>query len=651
VRVCLLALIALPLAAAAVPVAGAPCPPAGATAEIALTLPTGAGGSDAIVFGTLETAACDDADGALATGYAAQLSCTPSTPAACRTGVAGLRPGHWTHRILVTSGAAASQLQGRRGQLLDRSAGTLFVAWPLYRSVHTVSSLDDALGCLGCLRDALSAAEAAPKPALVQFVPELAGRILLASPLPTLLSGHVTVDGFDTDGIPHMRTIDANGLNSPALRLSGPANRIEGLRLVNVGGNSDTLLIDGPEANDNVLDTVAAVGRALDLCGTIDQLGCIVDGVCHQPSMQFPNGECGDDAIAVRNFAGAAGPNLIRNNDIRGALDKGIKVSDGAVATVERSLIERNADGGLQATLGGSVTAIENISRGNRGTFSANGIAANGAAIGGSEPARLTTQGNLSTDNALRGMSVRALSVALLNDDFTCGNGTAGRGGAGLSIFDGAGQSARAAVHGFAAVHNVIAGATVSDDSGASFGTDAASGANAFAFNGAARSNLRNLTTQPLNAIGNQWEHCGDHVPCDTDAVLALDVSTTGPAAPVAVSPALPTRQHHAPVITAIAPPYAAAGDLVRIYGSGFDAIGGAGTTCERIADANTCRPVRGNCLMIDRQPAEVVAATPTMLVVRAPFTCVAPVPVAARTRWSRGFGRAMFCTAPPAAP
>ncbi|MEO8605571.1 MAG: right-handed parallel beta-helix repeat-containing protein, partial [bacterium] len=362
---------------------------------------------------------------------------------------------------------------------------------------------------------------------------------------------------------------------------------------------------------------------------------------------QMPNGDCGDDGIAVRNFAGATGANLIRNADVRGALDKGIKVSDGAVALVERSLIEHNADGGLQATLGGNVTATENISRSNRGTFSANGIAANGAAIDSSKPAHLTTRGNLSLDNALRGLSVRALSVAQLADDFACGNGTEGRGGAGLSILNGAGQGSVTAVHGFAAVHNLAAGATLSDTSIASFGTDAAPGANAFAFNGTGNSNLRNLTTRPLSAVGNQWEHCGERVPCNTAAVLALDVSTTSAAAPVAVTPALATRQHRAPIITAITPPFAASGELVRIYGSGFDAIGGAGTACDRVADANTCRPVRGNCVMIDRQPAAVIAATPTMLVVRAPFTCVAPVPVAARTRWSRGFGRATFCTVP----
>jgi hypothetical protein len=160
--------------------------------------------------------------------------------------------------------------------------------------------------------------------------------------------------------------------------------------------------------------------------------------------------------------------------------------------------------------------------------------------------------------------------------------------------------------------------------------------------------NLRNLSTVPVAADGNAWEHCGPGRRCDAAAVLALDVFFASPQAPVAVAPALPTRRHAAPRISAIAPAYAAAGELVRVYGSGFDAVDGAGASCESIAAANTCRPLRGNCVFIDRMPTEVIAVTPTMLVVRAPFTCVEPVPLQVRTRFGRGFGAAEFCVLPP---
>ncbi|MDX2168948.1 MAG: hypothetical protein SF182_17885 [Deltaproteobacteria bacterium] len=624
----------------------APCPTAGASVDLILARPAGADASTAVLFGTLGEAACTDDSGGLQTGYAVRVRCDGEP--SCRARVDHLLPGAWTHAILVSEGEAAGQLQGRRAQLIDASAGVHTVRWPLFRSIHTVTSLADALPCADCLRAAITAAELAAKPALIQFAPELSGEIVLAAALPPLAAGQVTLDALTLEGQPHARTLNGNGLSSAALRVTGAGNRVVGIRITNVGGDSDALLLDGAGANDNLIESVAVVGRAEQVCGTGDVVGCVVDGTCHVPSVQFPRGECGDDAIAVRNLAGTTAANVIRAADVRGARDKGVKVSDGAVAIVEQSLIENNADGGLQATLGGSLVATANVVRNHRSTFGANGLSANGAAVGGSDPARLSTRGNLSLDNALRGISIRALSLAVLRDDFACGNGTPGRGsGVGLGVFDAAGQSAIVQASGLALVHNTDAGAAVGDNGLASFGSAAAPGGNAFAFNGLPNANLRNQTGRALEAIGNQWEHCGEAIPCNTDAVQMHDVFSSGPAV-VSLSPALATPNRQAPTITAIDPPFAAAGELVRIYGSGFDAINGAGASCSTIPDANTCRPVRGNCVMIDRQPAAVVAATPTMLVVRAPFTCIAPVQVATRTRLSRGFARAAFCTLPP---
>jgi hypothetical protein len=611
-----------------------------------------------IVFGTLDDPACEAPPGTLADGYAERLDCDPAAPVQCQTRITGLQPGRWAHRVLATLGEATGQFQGRTGLMLDAGAGTHVLTWPLYRSVHTVLGLGDSLDCDGCLRDMLAAAEAGTKPALVQFAPDVLGSVVLTAPLAPLTAGRVTIDATDTDGRPLTRCLDANGMDFAALRIVSAQNRVVGLRIVNSGGNSDTVLIDGPEANGNVLDTIEVVGRAVQACTQDDAVGCVLDGQCHVPSPQFPRGECGDDSVAVRNFAGATEPNLIRASVIRGALDKGIKVSNGAAARVERSTVTENTDGGMQATLSGRLTAVENIVRGNRGTNSASGIAANGATADGLQAARLDTRGNLSIDNALRGISIRSLSIANLRDDFVCGNGAAGRGnGYGVAILDAAGRSALITASGVAVVHNVDGGVIVGDGSAGIFGSLAAPGQNAFAFNGLAAptspTNFRNNSARPISAIGSQWQHCGTSAPCDVAAVLQHDAFAAMAEAAVAVDPAEATPRRMPPRITAVEPPFASAGELVRIYGSGFDAINGAGqnATCSGLAAVNTCRPVRGNCVFIDRQPAEIVAATPTMLVVRAPFTCVAPVSVRLRTRWSRGFGRATFCTVADAAP
>jgi hypothetical protein len=633
--------------------AAADCPATGAALSLSVELVEGAGATTNLLSGTLEEPSCDG-DATLATSYEVALACDPIDPPSCRGAVSGLRPGRWVHRVETLDGEAGGRLQARRALLLDAAAGVHDVGWPTFRNVQTVDSLVDAVGCSDCLRAALTAADTGLKPALLQFAPDLAGTIALAAPLPPLAGGALTIDGFDAGGRPYTRGIDANGLNGAALRITSAGNVVEGLRLANVGGDSDTLLIEGSEANANRIDTVVVLGRAVEPCLVGETIGCRLGGECVVPGPGVPRGACGDDGIAVRDFAGAAAVNLIRNVDVRGARDKGIKASDRGVARVERSLLTGNADGGLQATLGGTLTAIENEVRTNRGTPTASGIAANGAAVGSLAPAVLETRGNLVVDNALRGLSVRSLSLATLRDDFVCGNGTPGRAdGFGVAILDAAGRSARADLHGLALVHNLGGGAVVGNASEATFGTPLGAGHNAFAWNGAGDPlvpvNLRNETTHAIEALGNHWEHCGARIPCDLARVRARDIFRISLAATVAIAPALATPLRRAPVITAIEPPFAAAGELVRIYGSGFDAIDGAGDRCGDIEAANGCRPVRGNCVFIDRQPAAVVAVTPTMLVVRAPFTCVEPVSVAARTRRSRGFGRATFCQLPPA--
>ncbi len=631
----------------------APCPAQGGSLRVALVPPPDGGPVTAIVAGSVTMPSCNGG-ATLTAAYFQQVTCQPAAPDSCTVVLNGLQPGTWLHRIGVTAGEALGQAQGRAALVLDATAGSNVMRWPLYRSVHTVTTLADSPDCVGCLRAAIIAAELGHKPALVQFADIVAGTIVLTAAPPPLAAGQVTIDGFAANGAPWTRTIDANGLNAAAIRITGDRSTVTGLRVVGVGGDSDSVLMEGVEANGNVIDTVEVVGRSLVPCGS-DGTGCVIAGVCRQPTAQNPRGFCGDDGIAVRAAAGTgvAGPNVIRNSMISGAHDKGVKVSDGGVAVIDDSVAFANTDGGLQATLGGTLTARHNVVYGNHGTVSANGIAANGAAVGSEVPARLTTRGNLSIANAQRGISVRSLSRANLDSDFLCGNGTAGRGGGfGVAALDAADRSASVTAHGLGVVHNADGGVVVTDSSTAQLGTMAVAGENAIAFNGVADPptpvNFQNLTALPIAAIGNAWEHCGSGTSCDVDAVQALDVLTAHTDAPVGVAPALPTRMRARPSLDRAEPSFAAAGTLVRLYGSGFDAIEGAGASCVDLPAANSCSPLSGNCVLVDRTAADVVAVTPTMLVIRMPFTCVAPVTIAVRTHWGHGFARLPFCVIPP---
>lgn len=632
------------LAAAAGTSRASECPDDGASLRVTLQANPDAPPATATVLGFVTAPSCDDGAERLATTYAQTARCDPTIPDQCAVTFDGLRPGRWIHRIIASDGEPIGQYQGRTQLLLDRSAGPQALAWPLYRSVHTVVGLADDPNCTGCLRAAIAAANLGLKPALIQFAPEVSGTVRLTAALPPIATDQVTLDGLTVDGAPLTRAIDGNGIDAAALRIAGGRCEVLGLRIANAGGDSDVVLLEGPAANDNLLDSLQVVGRAAQVCGT-NGSGCVIDNVCREPTAQNPRGFCGDDGIAVRALAGAGGVNQIRRCLISSAHDKGVKVSDGGVALVADSTIFGNVDGGLQATLSGQLSAEHNYVIANRGTTSANGLAANGAAVGSTQPARLATRGNLSIGNSLRGISVRSLSQATLRDDFVCANAS------GVVLLDAAGHSAAASASGLAVVHNRQNGVIVADASRLSFGAVAAPGTNAVAFNGptAPRSpvNFRNLTALPIAAVGNAWEHCGPRAPCDLAAVQALDIFTTSLLAPVDIAPAQPTRRRAAPSITAIQPSFAAAGDLIRIYGDGFDVIDGIGPSCDTPIEVNTCRPLRGNCVLINRIAADVIAVTPTMLVVRAPFTCVAPVRASVRTRWGHGFAHAQFCTAP----
>jgi hypothetical protein len=179
----------------------------------------------------------------------------------------------------------------------------------------------------------------------------------------------------------------------------------------------------------------------------------------------------------------------------------------------------------------------------------------------------------------------------------------------------------------------------------ADFGNAADPGGNAFAqnpntFASQTGFNLKNAVAGlAVPARGDQWQQGATVAPCGTMAPVNPDVCVV-PGATVDTGGATDPRAG-APVLTSVVPARPRAGDLVRVYGAGFDAIHGVAcaqagqtgptSTCTgenpKVAAANATSPF-GNrvTVTLGGQPfaADVWAVTPTMLAFRMPVDCFA---------------------------
>lgn len=565
------------------------CPTAAAAVLLTIDNQTGASPISVTVSGRRSGATCTNSRG-LDETYSVVVSAGSQT-------VGHLAPGSWVHTLSVES----TGQREHQPSLVLANAGSNRVRFTVVASVATVSTSND--DGTGSLREALSFANAAPSPVRVQcdenaFPPGIPTVITLASALPTISGSGITLDGIDATGAAGNRVIDAGGLAMPGLAISGAGNTIIGMRVRNAGGNNrDVVSIAGANAHGNVIDH------------------CIID--------QSATG----DTIGIGNDAGAdflASANVIRDSEVFASSDKGIKVTTNAYTRVERTWVHDNANGGIQSTLSGHVFARDNVVERSRGATAQNGLSVNGAAPNTPTIAsELTTDGNLARFNAGDGISVRGLSLGFINNDALLANGNDG-----IRVFDENGAAA-AVVQGIAAACNAVDGAAVSGTSQADFGGGqfGSAGNNAFTQNNlpAGADNLRNSTGDLVFAENSQWEHCGVEAQCADSAITAYDVSDHG--ARTIVAPSQAHRTLRPPVITSVRPAKALAGGRLRIFGSGFNTIDGyfADAACPDIAGRNHCTPLRGNCVRINDVPAGIEAVTPTMLVVRMPFACVAP--------------------------
>src|SRR5262249_3721627 len=155
-----------------------------------------------------------------------------------------------------------------------------------------------------------------------------------------------------------------------------------------------------------------------------------------------------------------------------------------------------------------------------------------------------------------------------------------------------------AVVEGTSAVCNAVDGAVVADTSTADFGGGAqgSPGNNAFTQNNlpGGGANLRNATATDVAAINNQWDDCGRETTCNDDAIATFELSDHG--VNTLFTPAQAHRSQMPPILTGAAPATGEQGDVLRIFGTGFNVIDGhfSEGQCADVTGRNRCVPLRG---------------------------------------------------------
>lgn len=592
--------------------------------------------------------------------------------------VPGLAPGIWLHQVSV---GATDQLQFLQSLVVDDPLQANRIDWQLFDHVWTVNDPGDA-GDVVCdatctLRDAAASANAAPGRSLVRFVPALPEIEITQLAGIFWTAAGTMVDGTDSAGDP-----------SPVL---GFAGRSFPVRIALIAPNIGPIPADCPcnEGDAGVLRVQAAgvelrglairrqhVAEGSICCGDQDLVafdggtsGARLDtlrldgGAAAITSAEVPGSATrpptGKDCVdAEATGADAIDPVVVRNSEVRFCYDRGIK-SKAGVLRVERSWVHHNLRGGLFAqspgvgTTLGVVVAADNLVEANglncpSGDPTACGVAQVVARAGASEISaqgeytRIETDGNVIRNGVLQGIFVQSSAEAAIRRDYVCGINR-GSGGKGILIKKITGDESQVTVRESAFVYNDDAGAKLDDAISADFGLDGGSdaGRNAFAENGAIpRRNFINVLAPPVPLVparGNQWENCYAGPPPNPDAcaVQALsdadtnnnvgDIDRVDVAAPLAHANTSPMS------VTAIRPQKQVQDGMVRIVGSGFDAVsghsGGVGGDCADLSAGNGCSPLRGMCVefFVDGdwvEAADVVGVTPTMLTVRLPFDC-----------------------------
>ena len=556
-----------------------------------------------------------------ATSYRETMACMGSGTVRCGQ-LGALQPGAWVHRLAVTVPGSAPQQQAQRLVLVAGSPteASNALSWTIYPKTFVVEDTTET-----SLRAQLAAAAAYPGPTLVTFArTAFPGRsasrtIDLArgpcDPEPLrhaalcFTGSRVVVDALDADGEPGAVVWSVGTRALSLLRVYGSDNVFRGL------------LFEGSRTQQNSAQPTCPYAPAQPTCPDptrpncpdpakpdcpTTKPDCQVDTVAITGSKARRNriehslvvGPTCGDALSVDSDAGqpddqGPGDNVIVESRITGAADRGVKVDFGGFATIERSCLHDNRNGGILSTLGGHVVAAENVVQHN-----VPGRAQNGITVGGPAPqSTLATDGNVVRLSGDRGLSVVNNASATFQNDYVADSQFAGSKVE--TTADGAADATPVATfHGVALVCNRHgnltgtctpspcdcelpvpcstkedcctnpdgtldtacetmtkcepgslprgAGAVTAAAPNVSYGDALEPGRNAFAANKKASTgaNFQVMNVDAtIPAEGNQWEHCGSGAVCDIAVVQAQDIYSSPWSPSVSLAARAPGRR------------------------------------------------------------------------------------------------------------
>jgi hypothetical protein len=647
------------------------------------------------------------AGGEWADTYAESFRCSGGGVLVECGSLVGLRPGRWINRLEVVG---TPQVQARRAVFVAGTDVANALVWTVYRRTLVVTAFPDREaslreqlaqaepGSLVIFSKAIFPGAGTPQTITLglRTCDEGAGESDDHDSGLCFSGSDVVVDALDENADPGAVALSAGAARMSVLRVFGSGNVFRGL------------VFDGSDASSSgaQADTVSFVGSGAKQ-NRLER--CVVRGPASGDtvSVEKGGGPSGDDANVIERCELLGGEDkglkvteggraVIVRSCVHGNRNGGVQATLGGHALAIENVVQRNVPGRAQNGLSVRGTAGDGhetstlVTHGNIVRFSGGrGLSVTDDAVASFNHDYVADSGFVGSkvettpqgDGAVARASFRG--VALVCNGIEGLSGTCqpagdvgipcGRDADCCTDEDGVVDPACTLTcgpgsvrHGFGADQvRAVEGAPAPD---VDYGTASDPGQNAFTLNPAgdrdpdlsctcdtepcsapAGANFRvGAPMVAIPAVGNQWQHCCGQDACDPDVIAMRDIHfddarAAGASVDLGVPP-VPSAG--VPVVRSVSPPRPRRGELVRVFGENFNAIGGAhcaGATApvepcsaENPAVRQQNQQSQDNRLRItavDGTPLSPRlpfvypdAVTPTMLAFHMPFDCFAPL-------------------------